>query len=51
MFLPDERKYRKEDLDKYEVELQNRIADGRFTRLAVLPKNDNNKYRQGYRVE
>ena len=51
MFLPDERKYRKEDLDKYEVELQTRITDGRFTRLAVLPKNDNNKYRQGYRVE
>lgn len=49
-FLPDERKYRKEDLDKYETEMQARIADGRFTRVSVLPKNPNSKYRQGYRV-
>ena len=51
MFLPDERKYKKEDLDKYETEMQIRIADGRLSCLSVLPKNDKNKYRQGYRVE
>lgn len=51
LFLPQERKYRKADLDKYEAELQQRIADGSFTRLSVLPKQANSKYRQGYRVE
>lgn len=51
MFLPEERKYRKEDLDKYEVEMQARLADGRLRCLTVLPKNENNKFRQVYRVE
>ena len=50
-FLPEERKYRKEDLDKFEAELQTRIADGRYTRLSVLPKQKDSKYRQRYRVE
>jgi len=50
-FLPEERKYRKEDLDEYEVELQSRIADGRFTRLSLLSKKPDSKFRQGYRVE
>lgn len=51
MFLPSERKYRKEDLDKYESEMQTRISDGRFTRLSVLPKQKDSKYRQRYKVE
>ncbi|MBP9993474.1 MAG: DUF4145 domain-containing protein [bacterium] len=51
MFLPEERKYRKTDLDKYEAELQQHIADGTFTKLSVLPKPKDSKYRQGYRVE
>ena len=50
MFLP-ERKYRKEDLDKYEIELQDRIKKGKFTRMSILQKKDDSKYRQGYRVE
>lgn len=50
-FLPDGRKYRKEDLDKYEAEMQTRISDGRFTCLSILPKKENSKYRQGYKVE
>lgn len=50
MFLP-ERKYRKEDLDKYEIELQDRIKKGKFTRMSILQKKGDNKYRQGYRVE
>ena len=49
MFLP-ERKYKKEDLDKFEAELQQRIADGKFTKLSVLPKKSDSKYRQGYKV-
>ena len=49
MFLP-ERKYKKEELDKFETELQQRIADGKFTRLMILPKNPDSKYRQGYKV-
>jgi len=51
MFLPEERKYRKTDLDKYEEELRKRITEGSFTRLSLLPKPENSKYRQGYRVE
>lgn len=51
LFLPEERKYKKEDLDKYEAEMQNRIVAKTFTRLSVLPKKPDNKYRQGYRVE
>lgn len=51
MFLPEERKYRKTDLDKYEEELRKRITEGSFTRLSILPKPENSKYRQGYRVE
>lgn len=50
-FLPEERKYRKADLDKYEAELQKRISDRKFTRLSVLPRKEESKYRQGYRVE
>lgn len=50
LFLP-ERKYRKDDLDKYESELQQRIANKKFTRLSILPKKPESKYRQGYRVE
>lgn len=50
-FLPEERKYRKEDLDKYEAELQKRISDKKFIRLSVLPRKEDSKYRQGYRVE
>lgn len=34
-----------------EAELQTRIADGRYTRLSVLPKQKDSKYRQRYRVE
>ena len=51
LFLPKERKYRKEDLDKYEEEMQKRIASKTFTSLSVLPKQPDGKYRQGYRVE
>ena len=50
-FLPEDRKYRKTDLDKYEDELQKRIANKKFTRLSMLPQKPENKYRQGYRVE
>ena len=49
-FLP-ERRYRKEDLDKYEKELQDRISKGIFPKLSVLPKDKNSKYRQGYKIE
>lgn len=51
MFLPDDRKYLKADLDKYEVELQKRIADKNYTRLSVLPKKADSKYRQLYKVD
>lgn len=50
MFLP-ERKYRRDDLDKYEAELQKRIVDKKFMRLSILPKKPESKYRQCYRVE
>lgn len=51
LFLPDGRKYRKVDLDKYEAELQKRISEKKFTRLSILPRKEDSKYRQGYRVE
>ena len=51
LFLPEERKFKKEDLDKYEAEMQKRIAERKFTRLSVLAPRTGKKYRQGYRVE
>lgn len=50
-FLPEDRKYRKEDLDNYEAELQKRILSKKYTRLSILPRKEDSKYRQGYRVE
>ena len=51
MFLPEDRKYRKTDLDVFEKEMQQRIMDGKFTKLSVLPKQANSKFRQNYRIE
>lgn len=50
-FLPEQRKYRKDDLDKYEENLQKHISDKKFLRLSILSKPKDNKYRQVYRVE
>lgn len=51
MFLPEDRKYRKTDLDSFEKEMQQRITEGKFTKLSIIPKPANSKYRQSYRIE
>lgn len=50
LFLPEDRKYKREDLDKFEEELQKQISAGKFTKLTILPKAKESKYRQGYKV-
>ena len=36
-FLPNDRKYRKKDIEKYEAELIQMIDDGQYTKLGKCP--------------
>lgn len=42
-FLPEDRKYRKKDLEQYEVELIKLIEDGTYTKLLKCPPVDGKK--------
>lgn len=50
LFLPEERKYRKSDLDKFEDILQQNISNGSFSKLSIVSKSKEGKYRQSYIV-